>query len=53
MGDFKNAEAVAKLAEDVDVVTVEIEHVDCDALGLLEQKVGDGGECVCVCGGGV
>lgn len=35
VGDFKDAAAVQALAKEVDVVTVEIEHVDVDALDTL------------------
>ncbi|KAJ3041755.1 phosphoribosylaminoimidazole carboxylase ade2 [Rhizophlyctis rosea] len=39
-GNFKNAEAIIKLGSGVDILTVEIEHVDCDALERAEKELG-------------
>lgn len=38
VGSFRDSEKIAELAQLCDVVTVEIEHVDADALETLEQQ---------------
>lgn len=37
-GSFTDYESIAKLAEKVDILTVEIEHVDVDALKKIQKK---------------
>ena len=37
-GSFTDYESIAKLAEKVDILTVEIEHVDVDALKMIQLK---------------
>eukprot|EP00968_Pinguiococcus_pyrenoidosus_P009890 scaffold770_cov255-Pinguiococcus_pyrenoidosus.AAC.43 len=37
-GSFKDEAKIAELAELCDILTVEIEHVDCEALGKLEDR---------------
>ncbi|CAD1810961.1 phosphoribosylaminoimidazole carboxylase [Candida parapsilosis] len=37
-GSFTDYESIAKLAEKVDILTVEIEHVDVDALKMIQSK---------------
>ncbi|KAJ3045923.1 phosphoribosylaminoimidazole carboxylase ade2 [Rhizophlyctis rosea] len=39
-GNFKDAEAILKLGKGANVLTVEIEHVDCDALERAEKELG-------------
>ncbi|GMM28703.1 phosphoribosylaminoimidazole carboxylase [Martiniozyma asiatica (nom. inval.)] len=39
-GSFKNYEDIKKLAEKCDVLTVEIEHVDTDALKKIQKETG-------------
>jgi len=38
VGSFRDPQKIAELAQSCDVVTVEIEHVDADALEALEQQ---------------
>ncbi|CAN3501582.1 hypothetical protein DICA1_D12178 [Diutina catenulata] len=39
-GSFKEYEAISQLAKKCDVLTVEIEHVDCDALERVQKESG-------------
>ncbi|MCH0629173.1 5-(carboxyamino)imidazole ribonucleotide synthase [Kocuria palustris] len=39
-GSFKEYELISKLAKQCDVLTVEIEHVDCDALDRVHEETG-------------
>lgn len=39
-GSFKEADPVMRFAQDVDILTVEIEHVNCDALEQVERETG-------------
>jgi phosphoribosylaminoimidazole carboxylase len=38
VGDFRDPDRVRELAQGCDVVTIEIEHVDAQTLGVLEQE---------------
>ncbi|TPX39962.1 phosphoribosylaminoimidazole carboxylase [Synchytrium endobioticum] len=40
VGDFRNAQSILDLAQSCDILTVEIEHVDCDALDAVIAKIG-------------
>ena len=40
LGSFRDADAVRAFAADVDVLTVEIEHVDADAMDTVVNMVG-------------
>lgn len=40
MGSFRDAKAIEELARKVDVLTVEIEHVDVDALEAAAKAAG-------------
>jgi len=40
VGNFKDASDIARFAEKVDVLTIEIEHVNCDAMEEAEKKSG-------------
>lgn len=42
VGDFRNAEKIHELAGHCDVLTVEIEHVNADAMAEVQAKTGKG-----------